>query len=153
MNRINYIRDVFFYHQSNAGHIIHSMQEFKQTGQWLDKWLSRIVMIILVITMIMMIMDTAPDLPRVTMSCQSRYPLREIGDLGPCLSTSNPTHIIGECANQFIDRLLSSASSEITFFYIQYKNSISFIAHIIHNLRSDDLKLPIGHLVCIFCRI
>ena len=68
---------------------MHSMQEFKQTGQWLDIGLSR--------KKNDNISDnndnygnghshseqhprTAPDLPSVTGSCQSRYPLREIGD-------------------------------------------------------------------------
>ena len=43
----------FLYQQSNAGLIMYSMQEFQQTGQWLEIRLSCIIMIVIVITTIM----------------------------------------------------------------------------------------------------
>ena len=134
MNRTNYLRDVFFYHQSNAGLIMHSMQEFKQRGQWLDKGLSRIIMNISdnygnddnAYSHREQYSHTAPDLPPATGSCQSRYPLREMGDLGPCLSTSNPTQIIGECAYQFIDTLLSGLVSKYWDTFSTFSSRIQY---------------------------
>ena len=113
--------DMFFYHQSNAGLIMHSMQEFKQTGQWLDIGLSRIIMIMLVITMIMIIMDihigsnthTQPQTCHLSQG-PARAPVssernRRPGTV-PEYKQSHNDH--RECAYQFINTLLSGLVSK-----------------------------------------
>ena len=120
MNKTNYIRVVFFYHQSNAGFIMHSTQEFKQTGQWLDKGLSHIIMIILVITIIMIIMhvhigSNTHTQPRP--STRHRVLPEPVSSERDRRTGTVPEYkqyhtIIWECAYQFIDTLLSGLVSK-----------------------------------------
>ena len=142
---------------------MHSMQEFKQTGQWLDRGLSHIIMIILVITMIMMIMDIhlGSNTHTRPQTCHpSHGPARAVSSerdrqpgTVPEYKQSHRDHR-GMCISVYRYIVLWVGEQILRYiFYVQFKNSISFIGHTIHNLQSDDLKLPIGHLVCIFCRI
>ena len=132
MNRTNYLRDVFFYHQSNA----------LNAGLWADRSMAWQRTVTHNNDDISDNYDndddddghshreqhphTAPDLPPVTWSCQSRYPLREIGDLGLCLSTSNPTQITVECAYQFIDTLLSGLASKYWDTFSTFSSRIQY---------------------------